>query len=134
MMLVDTTLASYGDLAFSTSLVLYLLAMVLHAVEYAARRDVVVPARAEMQEGSVATLELPSGAGSPPGAGSPAGSELPRRSPTERAGRTAVALLVLAAGVHGASLLLRGLAVGRVPWSNMHGFTSAVCFGAVVAW
>ncbi|MDQ3886485.1 MAG: c-type cytochrome biogenesis protein CcsB, partial [Actinomycetota bacterium] len=60
--------------------------------------------------------------------------ELPRRSPTERAGRTAVALLVLAAGVHGASLLLRGLAVGRVPWSNMHEFTSAVCFGAVVAW
>ena len=28
---VDVTLASYGDLAFNTTLVLYLLAMVLHA-------------------------------------------------------------------------------------------------------
>jgi cytochrome c-type biogenesis protein CcsB len=124
---VDMTLASYGDLAFNTTLVLYLLAMVLHAVEYAARREVAVPAGAQVHEdgaygGGVATLAPP------------AGAEPPRRSPAERAGRAAVALLVLAAGVHAASLVLRGLAAGRVPWGNMYEFTSAVCFVAVVAW
>jgi cytochrome c-type biogenesis protein CcsB len=119
---VDVTLASYGDLAFNTTLVLYLLAMVLHAVEYAARREVAVPAATEMHGSGVAILE-------PPAAAAP-----PRRSPVERAGRAAVALLVLAAGVHGVSLVFRGLAVGRVPWGNMYEFTSAVCFVAVVAW
>ena len=119
---VDVTLASYGDLAFGTSLVLYLLAMVLHAVEYAARREVAVPAAAEVQGGGVATLV------------SPAATGPPRRSPAERAGRAAVALVVLAAGVHGVSLVLRGLAAGRVPWGNMYEFTSAVCFVAVVVW
>jgi cytochrome c-type biogenesis protein CcsB len=124
---VDMTLASYGDLAFNTTLVLYLLAMVLHAVEYAARREVAIPAGARVHEdgahgGGVATLAPP------------AGAEPPRRSPAERAGRAAVALLVLAAGVHAASLVLRGLAAGRVPWGNMYEFTSAVCFVAVVAW
>ena len=124
---VDMTLASYGDLAFNTTLVLYLLAMVLHAVEYAARREVAVPTGAQVHEGGahgggVATLAPP------------AGAEPPRRSPAERAGRAAVALLVLAAGVHGASLVLRGLAAGRVPWGNMYEFSSAVCFVAVVAW
>jgi len=119
---VDVPLASYGDLAFNTSLVLYLLAMVLHAVEYAARREVAVPAAAEVQGGGVATLV------------SPAATGPPRRSPAERAGRAAVALVVLAAGVHGVSLVLRGLAAGRVPWGNMYEFTSAVCFVAVVVW
>ena len=132
---VDVTLASYGDLAFNTSLVLYLLAMVLHAVEYAARREVAVPPAAETHEGGarrggVATLAPPADTALEP----LADTVLPRRGPVERAGRTGVALTVLAAGVHGTSLVLRGLAVGRVPWGNMYEFTSAVCFVAVVAW
>ncbi|MGH3994771.1 MAG: c-type cytochrome biogenesis protein CcsB, partial [Pseudonocardiaceae bacterium] len=50
------------------------------------------------------------------------------------AGRMAVSLTVLGALVHAASLLLRGLAVQRVPWGNMYEFGSAICLAAVVSW
>ncbi len=118
---VDVTLAAYGDLAFNTALVLYLIAMVLHAVEAATRRAA-VPAAAGSAGGGVATL--PTSADAQP----------PRRSPAGRAGRAAVALTGLAAAVQGASLVLRGLSVGRVPWGNMYEFTSALCVVAVVVW
>jgi len=124
---VDPVLASYGDLAYGTALVLYLFAMILHAVEYAAAR---VPAAVAAQPGvaggdgppgSVATLLRPHGA---------AGG----RGKAERIGRAAVALTVLAVLVHGSSLVLRGAAAGRVPWGNMYEFTSAICAVAVAAW
>jgi cytochrome c-type biogenesis protein CcsB len=123
---VDPVLASYGDLAYGTALVLYLLAMALHAVEYAgARVPAVTAARgaAGTGGGSVATL--------PPDG--PVGAA-PRRSRAERIGRSAVALTVLAVLVHGSSLLLRGTAIGRVPWGNMYEFTSVICLVAVAAW
>ncbi|MGH3915398.1 MAG: c-type cytochrome biogenesis protein CcsB [Pseudonocardiaceae bacterium] len=122
---VDPVLASYGDLAYGTALVLYLFAMVLHAVEYAgerARAGTAQPATSPQTTvdggGPVATL-------APPGDG---------RSGVERIGRSAVALTGLTLGVHGCSLALRGAAVGRVPWGNMYEFTSAVCFVALLAW
>ncbi|MGQ0778932.1 MAG: c-type cytochrome biogenesis protein CcsB [Pseudonocardiales bacterium] len=118
---VDMVLASYGDLAYGTALVLYLFAMVLHTAEYASGRVRPVSAaaqRAAEGESPVATL-------APPEYG---------RSGAERVGRCAVALTGLAAAVHGCSLILRGAATGRVPWGNMYEFTSALCFAAVVAW
>ncbi len=117
---VDPVLAFYGDSAFYTALVIYLLAMVLQTVEYAAQRSA-EPAVAAAAGGGVATLTRHPGERAP-------------RSRSERAGRVAVSLTVLAAAVHGASLLLRGLAAGRVPWGNMYEFTSAICFVAVVVW
>ncbi|HSL07396.1 MAG TPA: c-type cytochrome biogenesis protein CcsB [Pseudonocardiaceae bacterium] len=119
---VNPVLASYGDLAYGTALVLYLLAMVLHAVGYAAGRVPVASAQqvAAGGDGPVATLAPPEG--SPP------------RGKSERIGRCAVALTVLAALVHASSLALRGAAVGRAPWANMYEFTSAICVVAVVAW
>ncbi len=120
---IDPILASYSDLAYSTALVLYLFAMVLHAVEYAAGRvPVAATAQRVTSEGdeSVATLAPPQS--SPPG------------GKIERIGRSAVALTVLAALVHGSSLVLRAAAIGRVPWANMYEFISAVCFAGVVGW
>src|SRR5918998_362868 len=121
---VNPVLASYGDLAYGTALVLYLLAMVLHAVGYAAGRVPVAGASTQQAaaggEGPVATLAPPEG--SPP------------RGKPERIGRCAVALTVLAALVHASSLALRGAAVGRAPWANMYEFTSAICVVAVMAW
>ncbi|MGH3907211.1 MAG: c-type cytochrome biogenesis protein CcsB [Pseudonocardiaceae bacterium] len=128
---VDPVLASYGDLAYGTALVLYLLAMALHAVEYAAGRVSPVAARAAAGDGAVATLAPPA---------DPSrldGSRLDERLPrarSERIGRSAVALTVLAALVHGCSLVLRGSAAGRVPWGNMYEFTSAICLVAAAAW
>ena len=120
---VSQVLASYSDLAYGTALVLYLLAMALHAVEYAAGRvSVAAPRVASAHrgegDGPVATLAPPDGA----------------RGKAERIGRSAVALTVLAALVHAGSLGLRGVAVGRVPWANMYEFTSAICLVAVIAW
>jgi len=58
---VDPVLASYGDLAYGTALVLYLLAMALQAVEYAAGRVTVSAAQsaAAQGDGPVATLAPP---------------------------------------------------------------------------
>jgi cytochrome c-type biogenesis protein CcsB len=120
---VDPVLASYGDLAYGTALVLYLFAMVLHAVEYAAGRVHAVAGQQTAVDGggSVATL-------------APPGDAQPARARSERIGRSAVAITVLAALVHATSLALRGFAIGRVPWANMYEFASAVCLVAVSAW
>jgi cytochrome c-type biogenesis protein CcsB len=124
---VDPVLASYGDLTYGTALVLYLLAMVIHAVGYAVGR---IPVAATAQrgqregDGPVATL-------------TPLGDSQhgpPPRTASERLGRCAVALTVLAALVHASSLALRGAATGRVPWANMYEFTSAICIVAVISW
>ncbi len=124
---VDPVLASYGDLTYGTALVLYLLALVLHAVGYAAGR-VPVAATAQRAGGAgdrpVATLIPPRGSLDGP----------PPRTASERLGRSAVALTGLAALVHASSLALRGAATGRVPWANMHEFTSAICIVTVIAW
>jgi cytochrome c-type biogenesis protein CcsB len=125
---INPVLASYSDLAYGTALVLYLLAMVLHAVEYAAGRVPVTAAAgrtAAEGNGPVATLAPPDLAPS---------NNAPHRGRAERIGRSAVALTGLAALVHASSLALRGAAIGRVPWANMYEFTSAICFVAVAGW
>jgi cytochrome c-type biogenesis protein CcsB len=131
---INPVLASYSDLAYGTALVLYLLAMVLHAVEYAAARVPVTAAAVRMTfqgTGSVATLPPPT---SVPTEDVDTGGAPYRRSKPERIGRSAVALTGLAVLVHASSLALRGAAIGRVPWANMYEFTSAVCFVAVAGW
>jgi cytochrome c-type biogenesis protein CcsB len=125
---INPILASYSDLAYGTALVLYLLAMVLHAVEYAAGRIPVTAAAAHTAtegDGPVATLAPPESARGK--------TSLPRGR-SERTGRSAVALTGLAVLVHASSLVLRGAAIGRVPWANMYEFTSAICFVTVVGW
>ncbi len=125
---VDPVLASYGDLAYGTALVLYLLAMALHAVEYAAGRVTVSAAQPATARGAGSVATLAPSAEVPP-------TEAPvPRARSERIGRSAVALTVLAAMVHGCSLVLRGSAAGRVPWGNMYEFTSAICLVAAAAW
>ncbi|MGH3985647.1 MAG: c-type cytochrome biogenesis protein CcsB [Pseudonocardiaceae bacterium] len=123
---VNPVLASYSDLAYGTALVLYLLAMVLHAVGYAAGRVAVTGAQRVAAEGDgpVATMAAPHDS---PGS-------RPQRDTSERVGRCAVALTAAAALVHASSLVLRGAAIGRAPWGNMYEFTSAICVVAVIAW
>jgi cytochrome c-type biogenesis protein CcsB len=120
---INPVVEYYSDLAYGTALVLYLLAMVLHAVEYSAGRIPVAttPGRVDAEgSGPVATLAPPQ-------------SE-PLRGKPERIGRSAVALTGLAVLVHASSLALRGAAIGRVPWANMYEFISAICCVAVACW
>jgi len=100
----------------------YTIAMALYAAEYAfGHRGVVA---------RVATRELV-------GAGGPPVVEPEVTPPASRpavAGRAAVAVTALAAAVHAATLVTRGMAAGRVPWGNMFEFVTAVCLVAAVAW
>ncbi|MDQ4093355.1 MAG: c-type cytochrome biogenesis protein CcsB [Actinomycetota bacterium] len=125
---VNPVLASYSDLAYGTALVLYLFAMVLHAVGYATRRAPATGVNAQRVAaegaGPVATLAPPQDS---PGS-------RPPRDTAERVGRCAVALTAVAALVHASSLVLRGAALGRAPWGNMYEFTSTICVVAVIAW
>jgi cytochrome c-type biogenesis protein CcsB len=110
-------LAVYSDRLFVAAAGIYALAMVLHAVEFAAARAV-EPARALVGSG---------GPDVEPDRG-------PVRGRAERMGRMAVALGVLGALLHAASIAARGLAAERWPMGNMYEFISAVCLAAVVTW
>jgi cytochrome c-type biogenesis protein CcsB len=112
-MLVE--LATYSDRLFVAAAGIYVLAMVLHAVEYAAAR---------------AAAPVLVGAGGPDAEPEPA----PSRRRAARFGRMAVALVVLGALLHAASIVTRGVAAERWPLGNMYEFVSAICLAAVVTW
>ena len=77
--------------------------------------------------GDGATPDGPTGPGA---AGSP---EVAGRRAT-LVGRGAVALTALAAVVHLAVLVTRGIAAERMPWGNMYEFVLSVTFVGVAAW
>lgn len=131
-MTVNATLATYSDWCYAGAMVVYVLALVLHGAQFAAtRRRAIEPAQAELQT-------VPAGAQASPADEPPADEtdETPasESARADRFGRMAVSLTVLGAVVHAVSLLLRGLAVQRVPWGNMYEFGSAICLAAVVSW
>jgi cytochrome c-type biogenesis protein CcsB len=120
---VDETLATYSDWTFGTAVGVYVLAMLFSLVEQAfGRRKVaareLVGAGAPVEASTEATTdEEPAGSGR-----------------AERFGRMSVSLIVLGAALHAGSLLLRGLATGRVPWGNMYEFGATLSLAAVVTW
>jgi cytochrome c-type biogenesis protein CcsB len=139
-------LAIYSDRLFMAAVAVYVLAMALHAAEYAtlraarAPRDVPVAVGAVPDESAVRRNlsdesaargddarreELPE----PPSADGP-----PPRSRADRFGGAAVNLVVLGALLQLASIVCRGLATDRWPLGNMYEFTSAVCLAAVATW
>ncbi|RZS44542.1 cytochrome c-type biogenesis protein CcsB [Herbihabitans rhizosphaerae] len=127
--MVDETLATYGDWSHGAATFLYLMAMALHLVEYAfGRRStlaVAEPARelATVGGGSSGTTITPGVVPTEQGPGR-----------VERLGRMGVAVTVLGAVMHVASLVLRGVAAGRAPWGNMYEYGSLVCLVAVVTY
>ena len=141
---VDATLGGFGDVLFGSALAVYVLAMLLHAVEHGLLRRAGaetgqrVPAAvgAGGSAGDTLTGERPSDvpAGTGPGGLHPGDTGGTARPASERFGRMGVSLTVLGAVLHLAMLVVRGVAAGRAPWGNMYEFTAAVCFAAVVAW
>ena len=57
-----------------------------------------------------------------------------KRDAGDKWGLAAVGLTVLAAVLHAAAVIIRGISVDRVPWGNMYEFTLVVGLIAVVAW
>jgi cytochrome c-type biogenesis protein CcsB len=115
---VDSTLATYSDWCFAGAVVVYVLALVLHGVQFAAVRR--------------RTPELVAAGGVPVEESSSVTEAGDGRA--DRFGRMAVSLTVLGALIHAASLLLRALSVHRVPWGNMYEFGSSICLAAVITW
>ncbi|QJY46320.1 c-type cytochrome biogenesis protein CcsB [Pseudonocardia broussonetiae] len=109
-------LALYSDRLFMAAVGVYVLAMVLHAAEFAAARS---------------AKPVLVGAGGPDGDGRPVEEARPRG---ERFARMAVSLTVLGALLHLGSIVTRGVAAERWPLGNMYEFTSAICLAAVVGW
>ena len=146
---VDQALGSYGDVLFDSALGVYVLAMILHAVEHALLRSP-ADSRDEMGAAAPVARRVAAGVGAQTTevagvtVGGPATAldeswdgppqVRPPRGPAERCGRTGVALTVLGAGLHLAMLLVRGIAAGRPPWGNMYEFAAAVTAAAVLAW
>jgi len=111
-----TELALYSDRLYMAAVGVYVLAMVLHGVEYASERT---------------SKQVLVGAGGPDVQEAPEAQARPR---SERYGRMAVALVVLGIALHLVSIVLRGLAAERWPLGNMYEFTSAITLAAMVTW
>ncbi|MCD2190894.1 c-type cytochrome biogenesis protein CcsB [Actinomycetospora soli] len=127
---VDAPLGDFGDVLFYSALAVYVLAMLLHAVEHGLLR------RSEPEAAEV-PVPVAVGAGSGEKSFPTTGDGTPPRPPrpaSERFGRMGVSLTVLGFGLHVAMLVVRAVAAGRPPWGNMYEFTAAVCAVGVAAW
>jgi cytochrome c-type biogenesis protein CcsB len=138
---INPVLALYSDRLFMAAVGVYVLAMVLHAAEYALARSTRVPAlvgapgvgTASALVGSGAPADVDTGRDVDPDEREP---EPPSggRSQRERIGGAAANLVLLGALLQLAAVVTRGLATGRWPLGNMYEFTSVLCLAAVVTW
>jgi cytochrome c-type biogenesis protein CcsB len=120
---IDIGLARYSDWAFTSSVVLLVIALLFLAVELAA-----VGSR------RVADRELV-GAGVRSSDSATPGliADTPRRPFDERVGRAGLVLVYAGIAALLACIALRGLATERVPWGNMYEFINLTCFSGLVA-
>ncbi len=127
--------AEYSSLALVGAVVVYLLALIAHAAEWAAARRVGASVAATPE---LATVGAGSTAPEPPER--PTLLEAPAAE--QRAatfGRIGISLTVLGFLLSATGVLLRGLAAGRMPWGNMYEFTTTamvfiVAVYLVLAW
>jgi cytochrome c-type biogenesis protein CcsB len=130
--------AYYSNVALVTSVVVYLLAMVAHAAEWASARNVSTGAPAAAESKVLAAVGAGPGSGS--GSGRPTGSgsttsaavsasssdgDVTVRQRIEMFGRVGVALTLIGFALSVAGVALRALAAGRAPWGNMFEFTTS---------
>jgi cytochrome c-type biogenesis protein CcsB len=114
-------LALYSDRLFMATVLVYVLAMVLHGAAYAIER---APAKAAALVGAggqdAAPIEEP--------------VEPPAGGRAEKFGGMALSLTTLGVFLHAGSIVLRGVAAQRWPLGNMYEFVSAICLAAAVTW
>ncbi|MFI7604723.1 c-type cytochrome biogenesis protein CcsB [Micromonospora sp. NPDC049366] len=128
-------MSALSDQLVTFATLVYLIAMISHAVEYAlgnARtRVAAAPARELVGAGvgaSGATVAPPAAPVTPV---SPVGRSAAR---ARLAGTIAVAATAVAALLHLAALVTRGVAADRMPWGNMYEFVLTVSFIGSAAW
>jgi cytochrome c-type biogenesis protein CcsB len=132
---VNEVLAHNSTYAYTAAVTIYVLSMFFYLAESAfgkrAGRAAKAPARQLVTAGGTPIVSSSStlDADDPVDVGTPGNRPL-----AERLGRMGVALTVLGALLHLASIVLRGLAVHRWPLGNMYEFMSFVCLIAVGVW
>ena len=130
---INGSMAHLSDSIFTTSIAVYAMAMVAYTAEYSFGR------RGRIAE--TAAVEVPArelvGAGGPPVLSKDAPVVVdvtPTKRPfADKAGRLAIALTILGALLHTASISVRAIAVDAVPWSNMYEFASVAGLVGVIA-
>jgi len=118
---IDESLARLSDTLFTTTVVIYSLAVVVFCAELAFGR-------------AVRPRQLV-GAGAPADGATAAPAGLDDESARgQRLGAAGMVLTVLGLLTHASVVLTRGLAAHRLPWGNMFEFTTVVVLVAVVAY
>ncbi len=121
------TAAQFSNLAMVTSVVIYTMAMLAHAAEWAFSRELTA-ARAVVREkvavGASAAAPVEDSPVDPP----------VKSIRVEQAARMGVALTLVAFAVHLASVVARGIAADRMPWGNMYEFVTAASLMIVAAY
>ncbi|KAA8970161.1 c-type cytochrome biogenesis protein CcsB [Mycobacterium sp.] len=119
---VHVGLARTSDWAFTSSVLVLVMALLLLAVELAYSRGRRID-RELVTAGSVPAHRA--GPGIVPDA--------PRRPLDERVGGAGLALVYVGIGLLLACIVLRGLATARVPWGNMYEFINLTCCCGLIA-
>ena len=125
---IDLGLARYSDWAFTSSVVVLTLALLLLAVELAYSRSRKVEARELVGAAGGPAITVEATSDSPGRV-----VEGPVRAADERIGRAGVALSYAGIVLLATCIVLRGLSTARVPWGNMYEFINLTCFSGLVA-
>jgi cytochrome c-type biogenesis protein CcsB len=120
---IDIGLARYSDWAFTSTVVVLVLAMLLLAVELAFTRSRRVTDRELVAAGTVSADSATPGVV----------AETPQRPFDERVGKAGLALVYVGIALLLLCIVLRGLATTRAPWGNMYEFINLTCFSGLVA-
>ncbi|HEX6875470.1 MAG TPA: c-type cytochrome biogenesis protein CcsB [Nocardioidaceae bacterium] len=139
--------ASFSNNAIAFASVVYALAFLSHIAEWAfgrslpaeaparTTRSAAQPVAAGVSAGGAASYDAAAGAGVSEGAVDRDGNDLEAKAyNVEKFGRIGVALTIVAALLHLAGLVTRGLGAdpARVPWGNMYEFSVAGAFGVTL--
>jgi cytochrome c-type biogenesis protein CcsB len=122
---IDLGLSRYSDWAFTASVVVLVLALLLLAVELASSRGRRVEQRELVAAGSGGVVPEPEGPG--------VVAQDPVAPLGERVGKAGLGLVYLGIGLLFACIVLRGLATSRAPWGNMYEFINLTSFCGLVA-
>ncbi|MGZ6779902.1 MAG: c-type cytochrome biogenesis protein CcsB, partial [Mycobacterium sp.] len=120
---IDIGLARYSDWAFTSSVVVLVIALILLAVELAYTRSRKVADRELVAAGVISADNATPGLI----------ADTPRRPIDERVGRAGLALVYAGIALLLVCIVLRGTATARVPWGNMYEFINLTCLSGLVA-
>ena len=133
---IDIGLARYSDWAFTASVIVMVLALLMLAVELASSRGLRVEER-ELVGAATAATSAGAAGGVPtvrPGEEGPGVVVDTSATPlAERIGKAGLALVYLGIALLFGCIVLRGLATARVPWGNMYEFINLTNFCGLVA-